>query len=141
MPSSCKLCAQHGIIVREDNVHLAIFCPRAYNLAFYVTPTLERIAETNHISLSDLILGKQLHDQKRQTLFNFVVQHYQLAIWQSRINLNMERGEIEADSIFRKNVFRNLCRVRIAMGIEKFREFFDEIIRVSPNPIGFSLRL
>jgi hypothetical protein len=142
VPPTCKLCEQQGMLTREDNAHLMIYCTRAYNLDYFLTPILQRIAETDTIpSSADLILGINLHNKRRQTLYNFIVQHSQLAKWQSRTNLNMDHGDTDAESLFRRNVFRNLCRVRITMGLIKFREYFREIIFVSPTPLGFSLRL
>ena len=43
VPNTCLFCEQEGNQVREDNVHVMIYCPRAYNLFYRMTPILERI--------------------------------------------------------------------------------------------------
>ena len=139
-PSTCTLCSAHGLSVREDNVHLFVFCSRAYELYAMLAPTLKRIASINEISLSDLILGRKIDNKHAQTAFNFIVQHGQLAVWQSRRNLEMNRGGTVAIDLFKKNIFRNLCRVRFFLKLPRFFAIFENIVEPNESLLGFRLR-
>jgi hypothetical protein len=135
----CSLCAQEGNIVREDNVHVLMFCPRAYNFYFLLSPTLQRIAEVAHISMSELVLGKNIYQKTRQTCFNFLIQHCQLAIWQSRNDLEKNRQFRNTEDIFATNVFRNLCRIKTVTKAVKFFRYFGYVTQPTNSVIGFRL--
>jgi hypothetical protein len=113
-----------------------MFCPRAFNLYTIITPVLERIAGVRYVGNSDLILGKIMHDKKKQTCFNFLVQHAQLAIWSTRRNLENNRPEQNAEQMFRKIslMLRLLSR-------DKFYQIFGHITGPSGSVMGFQLRL
>ena len=138
----CTFClTNYGNAVREDNVHLLVFCPRAYEFYTIIEPKLCEIAQRRYIELEDLILGRRIHDKSRQTSFNFLIQHTQLAIWQARRNGENNRNEQNVNEIFRKNVFGNLCRVKTITSTNNFFDVFGLIVIKNSSVIGFRLNL
>lgn len=138
----CTLCLQEGNVVKEDNLHLVIFCPRAVNVYYMVEPRLCEIANVRYLRLEDLVLGRRMGDKRRQNCFNFLIQHCQLAIWESRNFLEHENLEIAVEDVFRKNVFINLWRIKTVMNSKKFFNTFGLIVREAPFSIpGFQLRV
>ena len=139
----CTLCLRdYGNVVREDNFHLMLLCPRAGDLYYpLVANILQRIAGIRNIQNTDIILGREIHDKSKQTCFNFIVQHAQLAIWTSRTNLENNKPLQNAEEIFRKNVFRNLCRVKVVTDARQFFKIFNPITEPNNSVIGFRLVL
>jgi hypothetical protein len=137
----CTLCSTNGMSVREDNTHLLIYCPRAYELYAILTPALERIAGIGFVTLSDLILGRTIDGKSNQTCFNLIIQHSQLAIWQSRNNMEKNRPLQNTEDVFRTNLFRNPCRVKTVQKREKFFEIFGPITEANDSVMGFRLFL
>ena len=124
--------------VREDNVHIFVYCPRAYELWHVVTPILSEISGVHQVPLVDLILGIYCaHDKRKQCLFNFVVQTAQYAIWLSRNHLQNNNEERDAFDFFKKVCFQNFCRLRVYMSLEKFLNYFSPLVTRSHSVIGF----
>ena len=138
-PNFCTLCALEGLEVREDNIHLFVFCTRAQIIYHRVVPILKRIAGVTEIPLSDLILGKKLHDPNSQICFNLLIQHVQLAIWQSRRNLELNRSDTCVLTILQQNIFRNLCKVKMILEHNHFFLIFGEIILPSDSVDWFQI--
>ena len=138
-PIYCKFCMSEGNLVVEDNLHLILYCPRAYNFFSEITPLLSRISDFRYLELPHLVLGVRLQDKKRQGVFNFVLQHAQLAIWKSRGNLENNLDDIDCMEIFKRNVFRNLCRVKATMRYDAFFDYFDRLVRPTKTISGFCL--
>ena len=106
--------------IREDNLHLLLHCPRATVFYEQILPVLEKIAGTLNIDRCDLILGKKIANKNKQTCFNFLVQNFQLAIWQARKNREKFIGEQNVYEILKTNLFRNLYRVKTVTPTAKF---------------------
>ena len=138
-PEYCTLCYDHGNIIKEDNYHTLMFCPRAYDLYYFLNPILERISGTRYVELSDLILGKRIHNSPKQTCFNFIIQHAQLAIWQARRNYDLNKPIQDAEEILKINIFRNLIQVKTVLARNKFFLTFGDITEQSNSVIGFRM--
>ena len=134
----CKLCQRQGMEVREDNVHVFVYCPRAYELWHIVTPILRDISGIHQVPLVDLILGIcYARDKHKQCLFNFVVQNAQYAIWLSRKHLQNNNEERDAFDFFKENCFRSFCRLRVFMSLDNFLAYFSPLVIRSRSVIGF----
>ena len=141
-PEFCEICwGYDGSEHREDTAHVFIFCPRAYDFYAFLSPILTRMIDQPQrtITLADLILGLKITPKKYQVGCNFLVQHGQLAIWRSRLNLNQGLGEIDPIEIFKTNVFRNLCRLKTTTIESKFFDIFGKLMRKTNNSVGFVL--
>ena len=140
-PFYCKLCFIKRMIVVEDIFHVFFHCPRAYNLYAVITPILERLSGERTTGMIDLIFGKKIHDRNKHILYNYIIQSTQRAIWQARQNLEQDKQEIHAHSIFREIVFKNLCRQKVTMNGKKFYAIFGPILIVNQSPLGFRLSI
>jgi hypothetical protein len=118
-----------------------MFCPRAYELYYFLTPSLEKISGTRNVEMVDLILGKRIHNSQKQTCYNFIIQHAQLAIWQARRNFEMNKPMQDAEDILKINVFRNLIQVKTIIPTTKFFQIFGDITEKSPSVIGFKMAI
>ena len=95
-PFHCKFCFREGVIVREDNYHIAILCINTYNFQQEtVIPILRSISGEHAVSLEHTIFGRPLGrrnidatEYKRYYLYNYVVHTAQRALWQSRNAFN-----------------------------------------------------
>ena len=138
----CTYCfLQRNIIVREDNYHVFMLCERVIDFYYYLTPILSRIAQINNIASEDLILGRKMDDKARQNCFNFIIQHGQLAIWSSRVNLENNFPNQNVLEIFQKNIFQNLCRVKTVVSNKTFFQTFSFITQRSNSVIGFRINI
>ena len=140
-PNFCTICFENGNVLREDNFHLMIMCSRANQLFAAYTPLLERIAGVMTLEPADFIFGKRLHRKNKQKCFNFLIQHMQLAIWQSRQNKEKGRGEQDVFSVLRLNVYRNLFRIKVVTNFQKFFELFGDITTRNNSTIGFQMTI
>jgi hypothetical protein len=107
----CIFCLERGLQEKEDNHHMLVSCPRAEQLYLFVSPILSRIANIANISKADLVLGRKIYPKHKQSEFNFLIHHAQLAIWEARRNQYNDSGPTEVINIFKTNVWRNLYRV------------------------------
>lgn len=137
----CSFCFSQGNIVRENNFHVFMLCPRVLDIYHDIEPFLKRIAGLRYVDMQDLILGRKIGDKYKQTCFNFIVQHCQLAIWTHRYCTENNLVNLSVSDIFHKNLYQNLARVKTVVSDEIFFRYFHYIAGRNSSFFGFYLMI
>lgn len=123
-PNYCTYCFEKsGERYREDLKHIFIYCPRAYDLYYDLSPILCRISGKSFIGMDHLFFGLFCRNVTRNAgvlCFNLLVHTMQRSIWKSKGAFDGGARDFDIQDFFNRIIYFDIAKAKTILSDDNF---------------------